>query len=165
MSMEHAETPEDEDRGKIPVPGRAGVRSVFAGASSALMVGLAFSSTVGTFAMGGFEVTLDRYARLSQEPTIAWITALIAILFYLACKLPHLMGQEPGDYTSLCREVLYCMANGGIAVWSLAAGPSGVRLAIFSALAVFFVAMTCIEIVIAMRLTSRSWNQSAGGHL
>lgn len=166
MSMEHAESPEDEDRGKIPVPVMAGVRGVFAGASNVFMVGLTFSSTVGTVAMGAFETALARYPRLWHEPTIAWIFALSAIVFYLACKLPHLMGQEPGDYMSLCREVLYCMSNAALAIWNLASGPSGVRLAIFSALIVFFVAITCIEIVIAMRLTSRSWNQSAaGGHL
>lgn len=160
MSMEHADREVDEDARqnfpKTPAPGM----SMLGRARSTAGWALAVSSTIGTILMAAYEIGIER---LPQEQTNAWILALIAILVYLVAKLPHLLGQEPGDYVSLCREVLFCMFNAGIAVVNVARAKP--QPTIFIVLTAFFVAVTCIEIVMAMRLTSRSWNQSSMGHL
>lgn len=161
MSMEHAdrEVDEDEHRNfeKTPAPGMSMLRRAQATAGWALAV----SSTVGTVLMAIYEIGIER---LPQEQTHAWILALIAIIVYVAAKMPHLLGQEPGDYVSLCREILFCMLNAGIAVVNVAR--SKPQPAIFMTLTAFFAAVVCIEIIIAMRLTSRSWNQSSSaGHM
>lgn len=164
MSMEQAETREEANEDRARLLSMAASRGVFARAVAGGALLLAFASTIGTLTMAGFQIAMERYPAAFGGATTAWISALVAILVFLGCKMPHLMGQEPGDHASLCREVLFCMGNAAIAVWSLSHGPTGARLAIFGTLLVFFAIVTCVEIVIAMRLTARSFNQSAAGH-
>lgn len=164
MSMESAERAEEADNDRGRVLGMANSRSIFSRVAAGGSLLLALSSTIGSIAMGMFQVEMELRPVTFGSATTSWIVALVAILVFAGCKMPHLLGQEPGDHWSLCREVLFCMANVAIAVWSLSHSPTGARLAIFSTLFAFFAIVTCIEIVIAMRLTARSFNQSAVGH-
>jgi hypothetical protein len=158
---EMPEMPEEREERRnypnTPAPGMAGLAQR---ARASAGFALALSSSLGTAALVVYQLVVQPYV---HDRALAWIFALVAIISYVASKLPHVVGQEPGDYVSLCREVLYSMLNAGIAVVAVATHRP--QPAISSALALFFVAAACVEIIIAMRLTSRSWNQSSMGRL
>lgn len=159
--------------GRVPVGGPifGRMRRFIAGTGSAIRSLLSMASTIGMILMLIYELQFLTNFRLPwgwSAGGFGWIGALIMILIYGGSKMPHLLGQEPGDHWSLIREVLYGMVNFAVAVafltavrWGLSASESAVS--IFWALIAVFLGMIICEIIIAMRLTSRSWQNQVGG--
>jgi hypothetical protein len=182
IHVEGQERDDDEDhkirRGELPVAGGSfgRMRRIVRGAGSGLRFFLVSASTIGMLLMVAYEL---QYIWTIQIPwsnwdvsefvaNFGWNGALIMILVYVGLKVPHLVGQEPGDHWSLIREVLYGVVNIAVAVvfltgvsWGLPAHDHSSP--IFRLLLVVFVAMIVCEIIVAMRLTSRSWQNQAGG--
>ncbi len=128
-------------------------------------------SAIGTVLMLGYQIL---YAwqqlplRFTPDPGAqAWLVGLVALVVYVASKVPHLFGQEPGDAYGLVRELLLNDLNILAAVVFLTASflgaphaPNAVGITVM--LLIIFIGMTVAQAIQAIVLSRRTWTDSTG---
>jgi hypothetical protein len=177
VSRMMADTPEGSLGGVSPIPIRpkGKVRRFLERCWYLLKLFMVMLSTIGTALMLVYQIMYSWEKKLPFGYDLpwgwadenAWIGGFIMLLVYIASKIPHLWGQQPGDVNGLTREVFLGMVNVLMVVVFLTAANYGqhhpvnaIGIAIMHL--VGFLILIVWQIQAAMRLTARTWTDQSG---
>lgn len=127
-------------------------------------------STIGTMVMLLFQFlySWSYWPTAWLEGGTAWAIGMGMLLIYTVSKMPHIFGQEPGDWPGLLYEVMLLgMLNFIVVVIFLTRVYDGMpyppgAVGISLVLGTGFLTLMIVQIIATVRLSMRTWSDQTG---